>query len=313
MNNKLALVFPGQGSQSVGMLAELAEVHPEIKQTFSEASEALGYDLWKIASEGPVEELNQTHVTQPAMLSAGVAIWRVWQQAQGGTPGILAGHSLGEYTALTCAGALQFTDAVNLVETRGKYMQQAVPQGKGAMAAILGLADENVIQVCDQASEGETVSAVNFNAPGQVVIAGEKTAVERATLLAKEAGAKRAIVLPVSVPSHCSLMMPAAEKLREKLAGINIVEPRIKVLNNADVQVKDDAEGIRAALVKQLHQPVRWVETIQKMSEDGIENIVECGPGKVLMGLNKRIDKQLNHFSVFDSASLQQALSAVNQ
>ena len=311
MNNKLACVFPGQGSQSVGMLSELAEANPLVLQTFATASEVLAYDLWKLVSEGPAEELNQTNVTQPAMLTAGVAMWRIWNDANAAIPSILAGHSLGEYTALVCADVLKFEDAVQLVELRGRYMQDAVPDGKGAMAAILGLDDDNVRKVCDAASQGDVVAAVNYNSPGQVVIAGDKTAVERATTLATEAGAKRAIMLPVSVPSHCSLMLPAAERLKEKLMEIEFNAPKIPVLNNADVQVNENADDIRAALVKQLHQPVRWVECIQKLADDGIEHIVECGPGKVLMGLNKRIVKQVKHHSVFDTASLEKTIAAV--
>ena len=312
MNSKLACVFPGQGSQSVGMLSELAESNALVQQTFATASDALGYDLWKLVSEGPVEDLNQTHITQPAMLTAGVAMWRIWNDANGGKPLMLAGHSLGEYTALVCAGVLNFEDAVTLVELRGRYMQDAVPGGTGAMAAILGLDDDNVRKVCDTAAQGEIVAAVNYNSPGQVVIAGDKTAVERATTLATEAGAKRAIMLPVSVPSHCSLMMPAAERLKEKLQAITFATPQIPVMNNADVQVNDNADDIRAALVKQLHQPVRWVECIQKLADDGVEHIVECGPGKVLMGLNKRIVRQVKHYSVSDSASLEKAITAIN-
>ena len=312
MNSKLACVFPGQGSQSVGMLRELAESNALVQQTFATASDALGYDLWKLVSEGPAEDLNQNHITQPAMLTAGVAMWRIWNDANGGTPLMLAGHSLGEYTALVCSGDLNFEDAVKLVELRGRYMQDAVPGGTGAMAAILGLDDDNVRKVCDAAAQGEIVAAVNYNSPGQVVIAGDKTAVERATTLATEAGAKRAIMLPVSVPSHCSLMMPAAERLKEKLQEITFTSPQIPVLNNADVQVRDNADDIRAALVKQLHQPVRWVECIQKLADDGVEHIVECGPGKVLMGLNKRIVRQVKHYSVSDSASLEKAITAIN-
>lgn len=310
MNSKLAFVFPGQGSQSVGMLADMAEYKPIVLQTYENASQALGYDLWKVVVEGPAEDLNKTHITQPAMLAAGVAMWRCWKEAAGSLPNLLAGHSLGEYSALVCAEALDFEDAIKLVEVRGKYMQDAVPEGVGAMAAILGLHDDKVVQICKDAAGDEIVSAVNFNSPGQVVIAGNATAVERATIIAKEAGAKRALILPVSVPSHCSLMMPVAEKLKEKFQDIIISEPKISVINNVNVASISVADEIRDALTKQLYSPVRWVETIQAMAATGIDNIVECGPGKVLMGLNKRIDRNIKQHSIFDSASLDKALAA---
>jgi [acyl-carrier-protein] S-malonyltransferase len=291
------------------MLAELAEAEAQVKSTFAEASEALGYDLWKIVSEGPAEELNQTHITQPAMLSAGIAVWRIWQEKGGATPAVMAGHSLGEYSALVAAGAIEFKDAVSLVAERGKLMQEAVPAGTGSMAAILGLEDARVIEVCEQAAEGEVVSAVNFNANGQVVIAGQIAAVERAVNLAKEAGAKRAVVLPVSVPSHCALMKPAAEKLAERLSAITINAPQIPVINNVDVSKAGDADAIGDALVRQLYSPVRWVETIQAMDGEGIDTLIECGPGKVLVGLNKRIVKGMTALPVYDPAGLEKALS----
>lgn len=308
----LAFVFPGQGSQSVGMLAELAAAEPQVASTFAEASAALGYDLWKIVSEGPAEELNQTHITQPAMLSAGVAVWRIWQEKGGAAPAVLAGHSLGEYTALVAAGALDFKDAIALVAERGRLMQEAVPAGTGSMAAILGLDDAAVIDVCDKAAQGEVVSAVNFNANGQVVIAGQVAAVERAVALAKDASAKRAVVLPVSVPSHCALMKPAADKLAERLAGVTIHAPQIPVINNCDVSKASDADAIRDALVRQLYSPVRWVETIQAMAGEGVDTLIECGPGKVLVGLNKRIVKEMNAVAVFDPAGLESALEEVS-
>jgi len=308
----LAFVFPGQGSQAVGMLAELAEAESQVKNTFAEASEALGYDLWKIVAEGPADELNQTHITQPAMLSAGIAVWRIWQEKGGAAPAVVAGHSLGEYSALVAAGALGFADAVSLVAERGKLMQEAVPAGTGSMAAILGLDDAKVIEVCEQAAEGEVVSAVNFNANGQVVIAGQVAAVERAVGLAKEAGAKRAVVLPVSVPSHCALMKPAADKLAERLAGISISTPQIPVINNADVSKATDANAIRDALVRQLYSPVRWVETVQAMEGEGVDTLLECGPGKVLIGLNKRIVKGMNAMAVYDPATLESALAGLS-
>ncbi|MFU8838262.1 MAG: ACP S-malonyltransferase [Thiohalomonadaceae bacterium] len=305
----LAFVFPGQGSQSVGMLAELAASEALVQQTFAEASEVLSYDLWQKVSEGPVEDLNQTHITQPAMLAAGIAVWRVWQQRAGSTPALMAGHSLGEYTALVAAGALGFADGIRLVEARGKLMQQAVPAGSGAMAAILGLDDAQVIAVCEQAAQGEIVSAVNFNAIGQVVIAGQTAAVARAIELAKEAGAKRAMPLPVSVPSHCALMQPAAAELATLLDGITITTPSIPVINNADVQQQSDAASIRDALVRQLYSPVRWVETVQNMHGAGVDTLVECGPGKVLVGLNKRIVKEMKALAIVDPASLDAALA----
>jgi len=289
------------------MLAELAAAEPQVEATFAEASAALGYDLWKIVSEGPAEELNQTHITQPAMLSAGIAVWRIWQEKGGAMPAVMAGHSLGEYTALVAAGAIAFADAVQLVAERGKLMQEAVPAGTGSMAAILGLDDDKVVEVCAQAAQGEVVSAVNFNANGQVVIAGQVAAVERAVEQAKEAGAKRAVILPVSVPSHCELMKPAAEKLAERLASISINAPQVPVINNVDVSKATDADAIRDALVRQLYSPVRWVETVQAMAGEGVDTLVECGPGKVLVGLNKRIVKEMNTVALFDPAGFETA------
>lgn len=308
----VAFIFPGQGSQSVGMLAELATAFPLVGETFAEASEVLGYDLWQLVQDGPAEELNKTHITQPTMLSAGIAVWRILQDQGVAKPAMVAGHSLGEYSALVAAGALNFTDAVKLVAERGRLMQEAVPVGQGAMAAILGLDDATVISVCESSSQGDVVSAVNFNAPGQVVIAGSASAVERTVEAAKEAGAKRALLLPVSVPSHCALMMPAAEQLAGQLAGISISAPDIPVINNVDVATPSDADAIRDALVRQLYNPVRWVESVQKMAEDGVDTLLECGPGKVLVGLNKRIDKSMNAMAVLDSASLEKALTELS-
>lgn len=305
---KLAFVFPGQGSQSVGMLADLAANYPVVKDTFAEASAVLKQDLWQIVREGPEEMLNRTDITQPAMLAAGVATWRVWLARGGKSPVVMAGHSLGEYTALVCAGALDFAPAVELVSLRGKFMQDAVPAGQGAMAAILGLDDAQVVSACAQAAQGEVVSAVNFNSPGQVVIAGQTAAVNRAIEACKTAGAKRAVLLPVSVPSHCALMQPAAEKLAQQLQGMTVRAPNIPVLNNVDVATATDPAAIRAALVRQLHSPVRWVETIQKMSADGVNTLVECGPGKVLVGLNKRIVKDMATHALVDVAALDAAL-----
>jgi [acyl-carrier-protein] S-malonyltransferase len=310
MSRPIAAVFPGQGSQSIGMLAELAAAHPTVKQTFDEASSALGYDLWQLVQEGPAEDLNRTDRTQPAMLAADVAVWRVWREQGGAMPAMMAGHSLGEYAALVCAGSLDFGRAVALVAERGRFMQEAVPAGQGAMAAILGLDDERVREVCAAAAEGEVVSAVNFNSPGQVVIAGHTAAVERAIGLAKEAGAKRAVPLPVSAPSHCELMKPAAERMAALLAETNFAAPQVPVLHNADVRSYSDAAAIRDALVRQLYCPVRWVETVQEMASQGARLMIEFGPGKVLAGLGKRIDRELAAVCVQDSASLAEALTA---
>lgn len=290
------------------MLAELASTHPSVKDTFAEASGALGYDLWQLVQNGPAEDLNQTQRTQPAMLAAGVAVWRVWRSMDGALPAVMAGHSLGEYTALVCAGAMSFADAIKLVALRGQAMQEAVPAGQGAMAAVLGLSDEQVVAVCDQARGGDVVEAVNFNSPGQVVIAGNAAAVNRALDAAKAAGAKRAILLPVSAPSHCQLMRPAAERLAAALANVTITNPGIRIIHNADVASYTDSDKIRDALVRQLYRPVRWVETVQAIAAAGVSCVLECGPGKVLAGLNKRIVKDMETFAVFDSASLQQAL-----
>ncbi len=311
-----AVVFPGQGSQSIGMLLELADVHTQIKDTFQEASDALGYDLWQLVQNGPEEELNKTHITQPAMLAGGVAMWRVWQSQQDAQPVAMAGHSLGEYSALVAADSLSLSDAVTLVADRGRFMQEAVPAGEGAMAAILGLDDDAVGEVCAEAAKsvaGEVVTAVNYNSPGQVVIAGNTAAVNRAVALAKEAGAKRALSLPVSVPSHCSLMMSAAERLAERLAGITIQSPVIPVFNNVDVQAENSADAIRDALKRQLFSPVRWVDTIQAFAAQGIQQVVECGPGKVLAGLNKRINREMTGLATSDRAGLNKAVQAVGE
>ncbi len=292
------------------MMAELAAEFPQVGETFAEASTELGYDLWEVVQSGPVERLNSTDVTQPAMLAAGVATWRVWQAEGGASPAVMAGHSLGEYTALVCAGALAFSDGVRLVAERGRLMQAAVPAGKGAMAAILGLDDDTVRRVCAEAAQGEVASAVNFNSPGQVVVAGHAGAVDRAVALAKEAGAKRAVVLPVSVPSHCALMSEAAEQLAKRLRDVVFQAPAVPVINNVDVASPASADAVRDALARQLHQPVRWVEVIQAMAARGVDRLIECGPGKVLVGLNKRIDKTMSVQAVFDPASLQEALAS---
>ena len=302
---KFAMVFPGQGSQTVGMLAELASDYPIVQETFKQASEVLGYDLWQLVQEGPAEELNKTWQTQPALLTASVAVYRVWKQKYPALkPEVMAGHSLGEYSALVCAGVLDFQDAVKLVELRGKLMQQAVPEGTGAMYAIIGLDNDAIINACKQAEQGEVVSAVNFNSPGQVVIAGAKAAVERAAALCKEAGAKRALPLAVSVPSHCALMKPAADQLSVSLESITLKEAGVSVLNNVDVKNEIEANAIRNALVRQLYSPVRWTETVEKMAQNGVEVLVEVGPGKVLNGVTKRIVDSLQAVSVNDVKSL---------
>lgn len=305
--SKFAIVFPGQGSQAVGMLAELGEQYDVVKQTFAEASDALGYDLWALVQNGPAEDLNETFRTQPALLASSVAIWRVWQELGLEQPANLAGHSLGEYSAFVCAGVIDFKEAIKLVELRGKLMQEAVPAGTGAMYAIIGLADDAIAKACEDAAQGEVVSPVNFNSPGQVVIAGSKDAVERAGALCKEAGAKRALPLPVSVPSHCALMKPAAEKLAVALESIEFNSPQLPVINNVDVVAETDPAKIKDALVRQLHSPVRWTETVELMHEQGVEQLLELGPGKVLTGLTKRIVKTLTAAAVNDVASLDAA------
>ena len=310
MDTALAIVFPGQGSQSVGMLAELAAEHSQVIDTFEQASDVLGYDLWQLVQDGPADELNETDKTQPAMLAAGVAAWRLWQAGGGAEPALMAGHSLGEYTALVCAGALDYQDAVSLVAERGRCMQSAVPVGTGAMAALLGLDDAAVLAVCEQAAEGEVVSAVNFNSPGQVVIAGQTEAVQRAMALAKESGAKRAVQLPVSVPSHCALMQPAAEAFASHLDAASMTTPSIRVMQNVDALLHDDPGRIRENLNKQLYSPVQWVRSVQAMHGQGVTRIVEAGPGKVLTGLCKRIDKSITAAAVFDQESLVAALQA---
>jgi [acyl-carrier-protein] S-malonyltransferase len=293
---KFAFLFPGQGSQSVGMMQGFGD-QPVIRNTFTEASDVLGQDLWRMVTE-PNEELNQTANTQPLMLTAGVAVWRAWLEAGGARPSVMAGHSLGEYTALVAAGALEFSAALPLVRYRAEVMQGAVAEGVGAMAAILGLDDEAVRAVCTESAQGEVLEAVNFNSPGQVVIAGHKTAVERGMEAAKAKGAKRALILPVSVPSHCALMKPAADKLAVYLESVAMNAPQTPVLHNADVQAYSDAQSIKNALVRQLYSPVRWVETVQAASAQGIVHAAECGPGKVLAGLNKRIVADMTCFAL---------------
>ncbi len=301
---KIAYVFPGQGSQAVGMLADLAAEHEVVGQTFAEASEVLGYDLWQLVQEGPAESLNQTDKTQPALLTASVAIWRAIQATSASKPALLAGHSLGEYSALVCAGVIDFKDAVKLVELRGQLMQQAVPAGTGAMFAIIGLDNDGIAKACEEAAQGEVVAPVNFNSPGQVVIAGEKAAVERAADACKAAGAKMAVALPVSVPSHCQLMKPAADELAKALDALSFSAPSIPVVNNVDVAMPESVEAIKDALVRQLYCPVRWSETVEKMAAEGVSQLVEVGPGKVLTGLAKRINKSLSAKVANDPASV---------
>jgi [acyl-carrier-protein] S-malonyltransferase len=303
MSANIAFVFPGQGSQSIGMLAELGAEHPIVMETFAQASEVLGYDLWKLVQHDEDGQLNQTHITQPALLTASVALWRLWLQQGGLMPSVLAGHSLGEYSALVCAGALEFTDAVRLVEARGQFMQAAVPPGEGAMAAIIGMDDDAIAIACEASAQGQVVAPVNYNSPGQVVIAGSKAAVERAMVACKEAGAKRALPLPVSVPSHCALMLPAADKLRTMLAGMTVNVPTVSVVQNVDAKVAHSAEAIVNNLVAQLHQPVLWTQCVESIAASGVELVVECGPGKVLNGLTKRINKTLQTASINDAAS----------
>ncbi|CAI0960179.1 Malonyl CoA-acyl carrier protein transacylase [Serratia plymuthica] len=305
---QFAFVFPGQGSQALGMLADLAAQFPIVEETFSEASSALGYDLWQLVQQGPVEELNKTWQTQPALLAASVAIFRVWQQQGGKAPEMMAGHSLGEYSALVCAGVLDFQAAIRLVELRGKLMQEAVPEGTGAMFAIIGLDNEAIAKACEESAQGQVVSPVNFNSPGQVVIAGNKEAVERAGAACKAAGAKRSLPLPVSVPSHCALMKPAADKLAVALQEITFSAPQVAVVNNVDVRTETDPEAIRSALVRQLYSPVRWTESVEFMAAQGVTSLLEVGPGKVLTGLTKRIVDTLTAAAVNDAASLSAAL-----
>jgi [acyl-carrier-protein] S-malonyltransferase len=306
-----AFIFPGQGSQSVGMLADLNATYPIVKQTFEQASDILNYDLWSLSQNGPKETLNQTEKTQPALLASSVAVWRIWQDQGGSQPSFMAGHSFGEYSALVCAGALAFEDAVSLAQDRGRFMQAAVPEGEGAMAAILGLKDQQVIEACNTVAQDQVVSAVNFNAPGQVVIAGHTAAVERAVAEAKNIGAKKAVILPVSVPSHSSLMQTAAEKMAERLKDVTITVPKIGVIHNVDTSIKTQASDIATALIEQLYNPVQWVATIEKMLAEGVTTLIECGAGKVLTGLNKRIARQTTAYAMMDTKTLEQALEAV--
>lgn len=307
---KLAFVFPGQGSQSVGMMQPFAGLRA-VGDVFAEAAEALKQDLWKLVAEGPAEELNSTVNTQPVMLTAGYAVYRAWRDAGGPEPAVVAGHSLGEYTALVAAGALSFRDALPLVRFRAQAMQDAVPVGEGAMAAILGLEDDAVRGACREAAQGQVVEAVNFNAPSQVVIAGHKAAVERGVAAAKAMGAKRAVMLPVSAPFHSSLLKPAADRLASRLEGIQVNAPRMPVVNNVDVAMESEPRRIKAALARQACNPVRWVEVVQKMAAEGVAHVAECGPGRVLAGMTKRIDNRLQGHAITDAQALQQVMGAV--
>lgn len=309
---KLAFVFPGQGSQSVGMLGALAAAYPHVRATFDEASTALGYDLWSLAAEGPEEKLALTEITQPLMLTAGVAVWRSWRAESGAVPVVMAGHSLGEYTALVCAGALDFAEAVRLVADRARYMQEAVPAGQGGMAAVLGLSDDAVRSVCAEAAQGEVLEPANFNSPAQVVIAGTAGAIARAIERAKAAGAKRTVALAMSIPAHSSLMAPAADKLATRLQSVTVRAPAIPVIHNADVATAATPDAIRRVLVRQVASPVRWVEIIETMAREGVRAVIECGPGKVLTGLNKRIAREAQCLAVDDPATLRQAIAATN-
>jgi len=310
-NNNLAFVFPGQGSQKIGMLAQLAAQSPIVEATFAEASAALGYDLWDMIQHGEQEQINLTERTQPMLLTSSVAIWRLWRDRNGPAPGQMAGHSLGEWSALVCAGAVDFVDAVKIVQSRGAFMQQAVPVGVGAMAAILGLEDQVIFDACDSARQGEVVDAVNFNAPGQVVIAGSAAAVDRAIDLCKKAGAKRAMALPVSAPFHTSLMKPAAEQLAELVSSTAFATPTIPVIHNVHAQTETDAERIKALMLEQIYKPVMWVDCITALKQGGASVFAECGPGRVLNGLTKRIDREITSFAMDDPASLDNALTTI--
>ncbi len=305
-----AFIFPGQGSQAIGMLADFSE-NQQVTDTFEQASSALGYDLWDLCQNGPEEKLNQTDKTQPALLTASVALWRVWQQTAP-VPSILAGHSLGEYSALVCAGIIDFVDAVKLVEKRGLFMQQSVPSGVGKMAAIIGLDDDKVEQACAASAENQVVSPVNYNSPGQIVIAGNAEAVDRAIEACKNSGAKRAMPLAVSVPSHCLLMKPASEQLAVELENVSFKSSEIKVVNNVDVSIENEESKIKDALVRQLYCPVRWSECINFIAKQGVDHLVECGPGKVLSGLNRRIDRSLTSSQINQLDSLNQLVESLN-
>ena len=311
MNSNLAFVFPGQGSQKIGMLADLAAENALVEETFAQASAVLGYDCWQLVQQGEQEDINLTERTQPILLTASVAIWRLWQHLGGPTPGALAGHSLGEWSALVCAGAVDFADAVNIVRARGAFMQQAVPVGVGAMAAIMGIDDDIVVDACRQAAQQQIVAAVNFNAPGQVVIAGDADAVARAVAICKKAGAKRAVELPVSAPFHTSLMRPAADNLAQLIEQTNFSAPQIPVIHNVHAQAEDKPQAIKSLMLEQIYKPVLWVDCVNGLAARGAEILIECGPGRVLNGLSKRIDRNLTSLATDDVASLENALSSI--
>ena len=307
----IALVFPGQGSQKIGMLSELAQDHELIKQTFDQASDVLGYNMWELIQQGEQEQINLTERTQPILLASSVAIWRLWNEHNGTQPSQMAGHSLGEWSALVCSGVVDFADALKIVRARGQYMQQAVPVGVGAMAAIMGIDDQIVIDACAEAAEGQVVAAVNFNAPGQVVIAGDADAVARATAICKKGGAKRAVELPVSAPFHTSLMRPAADNLAELVEATTFSAPQIKIIHNVNAQAEADPQTIKGLMLEQIYKPVLWVDCVNGLAAGGAEMLIECGPGRVLNGLSKRIDRNLKSLSTDDVDSLDNALTSV--
>jgi [acyl-carrier-protein] S-malonyltransferase len=307
--SKLAFVFPGQGSQKVGMLADLEQKNKQVRDTFAEASDVLGYDMWKMVQEGPQEEINLTERTQPILLASSVAIWRIWLDKHGQKPSFMAGHSLGEWSALVCSETVSFSDALNIVQARGQHMQKAVPVGEGAMAAIIGLEDSIIVEACQSASEIGVVDAVNFNAPGQVVIAGSISAVNQAIEECKQAGAKRALPLPVSAPFHTSLMKPAADQLSELVNSVTFKQPSVPVVHNVHAETEESPDTIKTLMLEQIYKPVRWVDCVKTLKSSGVNTIVECGPGKVLCGLNKRIDKELLSLATDDQSSFEATLS----
>ena len=307
--SNLAFVFPGQGSQKIGMLAELAEQNLIIEKTFNEASEVLGYDMWQLIQQGAQEDINLTQRTQPILLTCSVAIWRLWNQKQGASPSQMAGHSLGEWSALVCANVIGFADGLKIVEARGKFMQQAVPVGQGAMAAIIGLDDQAILEACTEASALGVVDAVNFNAPGQVVIAGSNEAVERAMEICKDAGAKRALPLPVSAPFHTSLMKPAADNLADMVNAVTFRSPEVPIMHNVHAQNEQDPQAIKALMLEQIYSPVKWVDCVKQLKQSGVSTLVECGPGKVLSGLAKRIDRELTAVATESAADFDAALT----
>jgi len=307
--SNLAFVFPGQGSQKIGMLAELAEQNPIIEKTFNEASEVLGYDMWQLIQQGAQEDINLTQRTQPILLTCSVAIWRLWNEKQGASPSQMAGHSLGEWSALVCANVIDFADGLKIVEARGKFMQQAVPVGQGAMAAIIGLDDQAILEACTEANALGVVDAVNFNAPGQVVIAGSNEAVERAMEICKDAGAKRALPLPVSAPFHTSLMKPAADNLAGMVNAVTFRSPEVPIMHNVHAQNEQDPQAIKALMLEQIYSPVKWVDCVKQLKQSGVSTLVECGPGKVLSGLAKRIDRELTAVATESAADFDAALT----